>query len=561
MESDVRPTKTLRTAEDEFGYYDVFISHRGPDTKTGFVGFLYEGLKGTGLRPFLDCKSIDKGQDSWTCIEHAIKTTPIVVVIFSESFAQSEWCLKELHLMLETPGIKILPVFYKVQPCEVNFPEKGSLAAGFDKLKQRHDATLINQWREDLKRASKLNGWEHSEAKQRLEIDLVKEVVEKIFEYANKALPLDVGEHVIGVDQVACKIIQELDQNKRVLLLGLWGMGGIGKSTLARELYNSLRTRFPSSCYIEDVTDKVAQGGIVKVQNCIMKNLCNDKSKKIEDKSHGKVILEERLSKTKFLLVLDDVRDNDEMEYWISRKMLMGDNICIVTSRNRRVFETPSSFDTTHEVHIHNVQRLGSVDSKQVFASYVFGGVSKIKQRYEELVSRVSEACGGVPLVLKVCGNLLKNEEDMDIWKDVLKKLESGTIMDEEKIFKCLRISYDSLQRHHQEMFLDIACALLGQPKDWAIRVWRSHGWSAPLGVRSLVEKALVIVDENGCFSMHDHLRDMGREIAMKERACQGFIRRLWVPESSKLVKGGKELCNSLQTLVISNNFNSDVTL
>ena len=152
---------------DEFGNYDVFMSHRGPDTKTGFVGFLYEGLEAAGLRPFLDCESIDKGQDSWTCIEHAIKTTPIALVIFSESFAQSEWCLKELHLLLETPGVKILPVFYKVQPCDVSFPDKGPLAVGFDKLKQRHDVILVDQWRKDLRRASKLSGWEYKEAERR----------------------------------------------------------------------------------------------------------------------------------------------------------------------------------------------------------------------------------------------------------------------------------------------------------------------------------------------------------------------------------------------------------
>ncbi|KAG0626223.1 hypothetical protein M758_2G112100 [Ceratodon purpureus] len=110
MESDVRPFKGSRMTEDEFGNYDVFMSHRGPDTKTGFVGFLYEGLEAAGLRPFLDCESIDKGQTSWACIEHAIKTTPIALVIFSESFAQSEWCLKELHLLLKTPGVKILPM-------------------------------------------------------------------------------------------------------------------------------------------------------------------------------------------------------------------------------------------------------------------------------------------------------------------------------------------------------------------------------------------------------------------------------------------------------------------
>jgi len=145
----------------EFGNYDVFISHRGPDTKTGFVGFLYEALERVGLHPFLDCKSISKGQDSWKCIDHAIKTTPLALVIFSESFAQSPWCLKELHALLECHSVKVLPIFYKVQPWEVSFPENGQLSAGFTKLIERHDKTLVEEWRVDMQTASKLNGWEH----------------------------------------------------------------------------------------------------------------------------------------------------------------------------------------------------------------------------------------------------------------------------------------------------------------------------------------------------------------------------------------------------------------
>ena len=152
---------------DEFEDYDVFISHRGPDTKTGFVGFLYDGLGYAGLRPFLDCVSIDKGQDSWTCIEHAIKRTPIAIIIFSEKYAQSEWCLRELHLILETPGVKVLPVFYKIEPWEVRFLEKGQLSEGFAKLKERHDATLIDMWRLDLERASKWNGWVYGDEDKR----------------------------------------------------------------------------------------------------------------------------------------------------------------------------------------------------------------------------------------------------------------------------------------------------------------------------------------------------------------------------------------------------------
>lgn len=152
---------------DGFANYDVFLSHRGPDTKTGFVSFLHKDLDAAGLRPFFDCKSIDIGEDSWECIEHAIKRTPIAVVIFSESFAQSEWCMRELHVMLHTPGVKVLPVFYNVRPSEVRFPESGQLKDGFEKLTRRHDKKDIDEWRKDLAQASKLMGCEHSGAHKR----------------------------------------------------------------------------------------------------------------------------------------------------------------------------------------------------------------------------------------------------------------------------------------------------------------------------------------------------------------------------------------------------------
>ncbi|KAG0626986.1 hypothetical protein M758_2G165800 [Ceratodon purpureus] len=460
MESDMRPPKRLRpmggmenSNADGFANYDVFISHRGPDTKTGFVSFLHRDLEAAGLLPFLDCKSIDMGEDSWECIEDAIRKTPIAVVVFSESFAQSEWCLRELHVMLHTPSVKVLPVFYKVRPSEVRFPESGQLKDGFQKLVGRHDKNSIEQWRADLEQASKLMGWEHAGAQGRLEGDLVKEIVEKILNLANEPLPLFVGDYVFGIKEVVEDIIQTIDTKKTMLMLGLWGMGGIGKSTLARELYNRLRGRFDASCYIEDVTEKVLQGGVVKVQNLILKDLCRNEPHVVEDKSKGKTILEERLSKNRVLLVLDDVCDSDAMGFWITRKMLSNGSLCMVTSRDRRVFELSCSLDMNAEVHIQHVQGLSDVDCRQVFACYAFGGVSKVKPELEMMVASISKACGGVPLVLKVCGGLLKSEANVLVWNEVMEKLNTGTIMNEEKIFECLRMSYDSLQGQTKRCF------------------------------------------------------------------------------------------------------------
>lgn len=102
----------------------------------------------------------------------------------------------------------------------------------------------------------------------RSEADVVKEVVQWILELANKPLLLDASRYAIGLKQVVDGIIGIVEQ-KKVLILGLLEMGGIGKLTLALELYNQLMIRFTSSCYIEDVREKVIRGGLENIQSCI----------------------------------------------------------------------------------------------------------------------------------------------------------------------------------------------------------------------------------------------------------------------------------------------------
>ena len=148
------------------------------------------------------------------------------------------------------------------------------------------------------------------------------EVVERILVLANKSMPLDVGEHVTGVKEVADELIQCQVFKKEVFALGLWGMGGIGKSTLAKELYNQLCKGFEASCYIEDVTDKIMQGhGVVEIQKRMLKDLCSIEIDN-DNKSELKPILEKRLSKKKIVVVLDDVSNVEMLNYMMTRKML-----------------------------------------------------------------------------------------------------------------------------------------------------------------------------------------------------------------------------------------------
>lgn len=157
--------------------------------------------------------------------------------------------------------------------------------------------------------------------------------------------------------------------------------------------------------YVEDITEKVIQCGVVRVQHRILKDLCVNESVDIEDKSKGRIILEGRLCRKRILMVLDDVRDN--------HKMLTEGSLCIISSRRRRVFQKSNYFDINHETYIPGVQLLSDVDSKRVFSSYAFGDDCKVKPGLEEMVGNISKGCGGAPLVLKVYGTLLRTRR---IW-------------------------------------------------------------------------------------------------------------------------------------------------
>ena len=116
--------------------YQVFISHRGEDTKQNTASYLYHNLRRRGYSVFLDKYSIRGGEPIRDSIRHAIRSTSVHIVIFSPRFAESEWCLDELVWMLETRA-PIVPVFCGVEPSEVRLQEEdGAYVRAFRVHKQ-----------------------------------------------------------------------------------------------------------------------------------------------------------------------------------------------------------------------------------------------------------------------------------------------------------------------------------------------------------------------------------------------------------------------------------------
>lgn len=97
---------------------DVFISHRGTDTKMTLAGLLYDRLVHHNVRPFLDNRTMEPGDKLYECIDAGILQCKVGVVIFSPRYCDSFFCLHELAMMVEAKK-KLIPVFCDVKPSEL----------------------------------------------------------------------------------------------------------------------------------------------------------------------------------------------------------------------------------------------------------------------------------------------------------------------------------------------------------------------------------------------------------------------------------------------------------
>lgn len=175
--------------------YDVFLNHRGKDVKNTLASNLYYRLRHLGLRVFFDKEEMPKGSRIDFVIENVIKATPVHIAIFSAGYAQSEWCMDELLLMIESGSI-IIPVFYDVKPTDMwsNGVYAEALRILKDKKifdreahqeKARYQSDSIERWKKALMEVTgreglKLETYDGDEGK------LVDMIVQEVGKYKSK---------------------------------------------------------------------------------------------------------------------------------------------------------------------------------------------------------------------------------------------------------------------------------------------------------------------------------------------------------------------------------------
>ena len=140
--------------------YEVFLSFRGEDTRKTFVDHLYTSLVQQGIHTYKDDETLPRGESVGSSLQKAIRESRIAVIVFSENYADSSWCLDELAYIMECMGTRgqiVMPVFYDVDPSDVR-KQKGKYGEAFAKheLENNHK---VESWKKALADAGNLSGW------------------------------------------------------------------------------------------------------------------------------------------------------------------------------------------------------------------------------------------------------------------------------------------------------------------------------------------------------------------------------------------------------------------
>jgi hypothetical protein len=144
--------------------YDVFISFRGVDTRNTFVDHLFAHLTRKGIFAFKDDKRLEKGESLSPQLLQAIKNSRICIVVFSERYAESTWCLEEMATIVECRrDLKqtVFPVFYDIDPSHVR-KQTGLYQHAFALHRSRfnHDPNKVVRWTEAMVNLTEVVGWD-----------------------------------------------------------------------------------------------------------------------------------------------------------------------------------------------------------------------------------------------------------------------------------------------------------------------------------------------------------------------------------------------------------------
>ncbi|CAN1255546.1 Disease resistance protein RUN1 [Linum perenne] len=497
--------------------YDVFLCFRGDDTRLGFTSHLMNALSTKQIRTFIDdklekTKSIDE-------LVSILQRSALSVVVFSEKFADSSWCLDEVATIaprMAKFGHRVLPIFYNLDPSDVT-SDSGSYATIIDReYKGRSTYSKDKKrWMDALKAVANCSG--HTSEAIKIESELIIEIVQDVQKQLIDMSSIIKSANLVGMGSRILEVerLLAMDVLEDTRIIGLWGMGGVGKSTLAKACYGriTLLNKGIKQLFVRNISEICGKHqGVEEVVRKLYSKLLDENNIDYEDLDI--TYRRERLSRMRVFVVLDNVETLLQLEQLglgdvsnLTKTFATGSRI-VVTTRNKKVLQNAMT-------KIYDLECLNDEESTRLFSLHAFKQ-DLPRDNWTDKSRLALSYCKGNPLALKILGGALFGE-DIHYWDSFLSGLrQTGQL----EIQNVLRKSYDTLAAEEKKIFLDVACLLHDISRSGLITYMETIHPSSCAKVKDLIDRSLLtcVSSENGeKIEVHDLLKTMAWNIVNEE--------------------------------------------
>lgn len=334
---------------------------------------------------------------------------------------------------------------------------------------------------------------------------MVEDVVRNISDRLLTGRTTDHVEDIVGMSShmEGLGSLLEMESEEEVRFVGIFGMGGVGKTTIAKYLYDRFSRKFSTRCFVKDVKRIYREKGLSYLQEKFLSTIFGDQHVRLGSVGDGSREIKARLGHQKVFVVLDDVDEAEQLHGLAKDPSCFGrGSRIIITTRDKGLL------DTCRVETVYAVKCLDQDSALKMFKHIVFGG-GPSPDGFEQILIRASRLAHGLPFALNAY-SLYLHRKKTDEWEKAVLEFEEAP---HKNILDVLRSSYEGLARREKIAFLHVACLFNG---DHFLHASTLLG-DGESRIKVLAEQSLVDISTQGCINMHVLVEQTGREIVLEE--------------------------------------------
>ncbi|KAL1195093.1 Disease resistance protein RPP2A [Cardamine amara subsp. amara] len=449
------------------------------------------------MRGFTPCR-YDLTRRKVTGNPEMLYRSRVCIMIITMNCARSRECLEELVATmghLEANNLALLPVFFNV------------IHGSFE---NSVPASQVQKWRKALNKLSVHKKHHYTKGD---EVTLAKSIGRDVCLLINS----ETCRNLVGIKLLLVCILPLLhcSQPSGPQIVGLWGMAGIGKTVITREIFRTQAQRYDLSYYLQDFHLMCQTKGLNHLRDDFFSKILGEEKIFIDECDTKISFIRDRFLDKRVLIVIDGVSNARDAEVLVGGfGWFSGRHKIILTSRNRQVLVQCKAKE------LYEIPKLSEYESLRLCCQF------SIEQNWKgrkPLISELVNYANGIPLALRVLG-LSVQKQCINNEKQHLRRLRQHPPIEIQDAF---RRSFDGLDDNEKNTFLDLACFFRGENKDHVVNILDGCDLFTDLGIYGLIDESLISLVDNR-IEMPNIFQDTGRFIVCQEYEEAGKRSRLW---------------------------------